>query len=156
MKTTSEPISSLIQKTEFFSGFDIAETVVLAEWIKAQPFVAGTFILEEGHSENCLFILVEGMVDIYRKAEPDKHLKIASIRPGETIGEMGVVDGQPFSASVIATQDSLVLLITKTDFDRLTTQHEKIGIKLLRKIAITISSRLRNTTGRLADLLANR
>jgi CRP-like cAMP-binding protein len=96
------------------------------------------------------------MVDIYRKAEPDKHLKIASIRPGETIGEMGVVDGQPFSASVIATQDSLVLLITRTDFDRLTIQHEKIGIKLLRKIAITISSRLRNTTGRLADLLANR
>ena len=156
MKTESEAINSLIQKTDFFSGFDSDETIVLAEWIKAQSFVAGTFILEEGQSENCLFILVEGMVDIYRRAEPDKHLKIASIRPGETIGEMGVVDGQPFSASVIATQDSLVLLITRTDFDRLTIQHEKIGIKLLRKIAITISSRLRNTTGRLADLLANR
>lgn len=38
IKTASEPISSLIQKTDFFSGFDTAETVVLAEWIKAQPF----------------------------------------------------------------------------------------------------------------------
>jgi CRP-like cAMP-binding protein len=52
--------------------------------------------------------------------------------------------------------DSVVLIITKEDFDTLTGKHEKLGVKLLRKIARTISSRLRSTTGRLADLLSNK
>jgi len=153
----SEPVAALVRKTDFFSGFDSAEITILSEWIQALAFPAGTFILQEGNNEEgCLCVLLEGTVDIYRKTEPDKHLKIATIRPGETIGEMGVVDGQPFSASVIATQDSVVLMISRGDFDRLIEQHERIGVKLLRKIAVTISTRLRKTTGRLADLLANK
>lgn len=148
------PVSSLVKQAAFFSDLTASETDILNEWVKAIHFPAGTFILEEGNNENCLCVLVEGMVDIYRKAEPDKHLKIATVRPDETIGEMGVVDGQPLSASVIATQDSVVLIISKKDFDRLTEQHQQIGSKLLRRIAITISQRLRKTTGRLADLLA--
>lgn len=155
--TVAEPVSALVRRTDFFSGFDAAEINILSAWIQALAFPAGTFILQEGDdNESCLCILLEGTVDIYRKTEPDKHLKIATIRPGETIGEMGVVDGQPFSASVIASQDSVVLMITRADFDRLIDQHEKIGIKMLRKIAVTISTRLRKTTGRLADLLANK
>ena len=155
-KPVPVPVTELIRKTDFFSGFDLPEIDILSEWIQACAFDAGTFILKEGMDENCLCILLEGTVDIYKNTEPDKHLKIASIRPGETIGEMGVVDGQPFSASVIATQDSIILMITRQDFDKLTDQHEKIGIKLFKKIAATISSRLRNTTGRLADLMANK
>jgi CRP/FNR family cyclic AMP-dependent transcriptional regulator len=156
-QTVAEPVSVLIRKTDFFSGFDSAEISILSNWIQALAFPAGTFILQEGNNdEGGLCVLLEGMVDVYRKTEPDKHLKIATIRPGETIGEMGVVDGQPFSASVIATQDSVLLMISRGDFDRLTEQHERIGVKLLRKIAVTISKRLRKTTGRLADLLANK
>lgn len=155
-KSVSTPVAVLIRKSDFFSGFDVAEIDILSQWIRACAFSAGTFILKEGNDENCLCILLEGTVDIYKNTEPDKHLKIASIRPGETIGEMGVVDGQPFSASVIASQDSVVLIITRQDFDTLTEQHEKIGIKLFKKIAATISARLRNTTGRLADLMANK
>lgn len=150
------PISPLVAQAAFFSDLTGPETDVLNAWITAIRFPAGTFILQEGENANCLCVLIEGTVDIYRKAEPDKHLKIATIRPGETIGEMGVVDGQPLSASVIATQDSVVLMMTRQDFDRLVEQHHAIGIKLLRRIAVTISQRLRKTTGRLADLLAAR
>lgn len=155
-RPVSESVSILIRKTGFFSVFDAAEIDILSQWISGCAFPAGTFILHEGNNENCLCILIEGTVDIYKTAEPDKHLKIASIRPGETFGEMGVIDGHPFSASVIASQDSIVLMITRKDFDMLISQHGQIGIKLLKIIATTISSRLRNTTGRLADLMANK
>ena len=152
----SGAVTELVGKCSFFSGFNQEEIRILADWIKAYYYPTGTFILTEGNQENCLCILVEGAVDIYKKTEPDKHLKVASIKPGESIGEMGVVDGQPFSASAISSLDSVVLIITREDFDRLTDQHETLGVKLLRKISVTISSRLRNTTGRLADMMANK
>lgn len=149
-------ITDQIAKSGFFADFDADEIKILAEWMQACSFPAGNFILHEGNGENCLCILLQGAVDIYKKAEPEKHLKIASIRPDETIGEMGVVDGQPFSASAIASQDSIVLIISRDDFDQLTELHETLGVKLLRKISITISTRLRSTTGRLADLMATK
>lgn len=149
-------VSRLISESGFFSGLTSEEIRILVDWVTARTFPTGTFILKEGEGENCLCILVEGTIDIYKKTEPDKHLKIASIKPDETIGEMGVIDGQPFSASAIASRDSIVLLIGREDFEKLTDQHEKLGIKLLRKIGVMISARLRSTTGRLADLMADK
>lgn len=69
---------------------------------------------------------------------------------------MGVTDGEPYSASVITSTDSLILILTRDGFDSVIAGNEHIGIGLLPKIAGIISSRLRHTTGRLADLLANR
>ena len=152
----ADTLPDLIARSGFYASLSPAEARLLAEWVRAYSFPAGSFILKEGEGENCLCVLVEGAVNIYKETEPDKHLKIASIRPGESIGEMGVVDGQPFSASVIATQDTILLVLSREDFDTLLDRHETLGNKLLRKVAVTISLRLRATTGRLADLLANK
>ncbi|NNE38664.1 MAG: Crp/Fnr family transcriptional regulator [Gammaproteobacteria bacterium] len=150
-----EQIIELMNSSGFFSGYSEDEINILSDWVSAYAIPAGEFIVKEGKGDNCLCIMVQGAVDIYKETDPDKHLKIASIVPHEPIGEMGVIDGEPFSASVITSTDSTVLIMTKSDFDTLTEKHETIGIKLLRKIAGIISSRLRSTTGRLADLLSN-
>lgn len=152
----ADAVVDLINRSGFFGGFNQDDIKILTGWIKAYSVPAGSFILREGKADNCLCVLVDGAVDIYKETEPDKHLKIASVRPHESIGEMGVVDGEPFSASVIASKDSLVLIMTKEDFDALVSHHEGLGVRLLRKISTIISSRLRRTTGRLADLLANK
>ncbi len=148
-------VPELISKSTFFSGLESSEIKKLANWFKAYSLTTGTFILKEGNGENCLCIIIEGEIDIYKETEPNKHLKVAVVKPNETIGEMGVIDGEPFSASAIAASDSIVLTITGDDFEKLIAQDEKLGVKLLRKIAVIISLRLRRTTGRLADLLAN-
>ncbi|MGK0297944.1 MAG: CRP/FNR family cyclic AMP-dependent transcriptional regulator [Gammaproteobacteria bacterium] len=151
---SAEKLSDLIGRSEFFNDFESDEMSVLKDWVKAYYVPSGSFILKEGLGDNCLCVLVDGVVDIYKETEPDKHLKIATVKPHEPIGEMGVVDGQPFSASVITSADSMILMITKSDFDILITRHPNIGVRLLRKIAAIISSRLRSTTGRLADMLS--
>lgn len=151
-----EEVMALMNTSEFFSGYDDGDIQLLSEWVNAYSIPAGEFILKEGKGENCLCILVEGAVDIYKETDPDKHLKIASVVPHEPIGEMGVVDGEPFSASVITSTESTVLIMTKKDFDNLTEKNEKLGVRMLRKIAHIISARLRSTTGRLADLLSNK
>jgi CRP-like cAMP-binding protein len=151
-----EQVMALMNASNFFSGYDDDDIKLLSEWVNAYSIPSGEFILKEGKGDNCLCILVEGAVDIYKETDPDKHLKIASVGPHEPIGAMGVVDGEPFSASVITSTDSTVLIITKRDFDTLTEKNEKLGLRMLRKIARIISARLRSTTGRLADLLSNR
>ncbi len=103
----------------------------------------------------CLCIVVDGEINILKQTNPaDDHIKIAEIKSGASIGEMGVVDGQPLSATAVTSKDSTVLIITRDDFQNLMKKNSNLGVKVLLKIAEIISVRLRHTTGRLADILA--
>ncbi len=142
-----------IQKLDFMSGLERDEIETLVNWSNAYSAATGTFILTEGDNKACLCILVEGEIDIFKEMAPEEHIKIANIKAGGVIGEMGIIDGEALSATAIASTDSIVLIITGEDFENMVNKNEKLGNKLLWKIARIISLRLRKTTGLLADFL---
>ncbi len=152
-ESNRETIYELIEKSSFLADLEADEIEKLAQWMKAYSASMGTYILREGDENACLCIIVEGEIDIFKGATSDKHIKIASIPAGGTIGEMGVVDGEALSATAIASKDSVVLILSRTEFQNLVKSNDRLGIKLLWKLAKIISTRLRKTTGRLADTL---
>jgi CRP-like cAMP-binding protein len=145
-----------IKESDFFSDFSDDEIEVLARWTKAYSAATGCVVLNEGDKSNCLCIIVKGSINIFKGLPNDEHLKVAEITTGESIGEMGIIDGEPFSASGIASEDSIVLLITREDFEDIVKQNIVLGNKLLWKLARILSSRLRHTTKRLAELLTGK
>ena len=149
-------IYELIEKSGFFSGLDRDEIEMLAVWVKAYSAPMGTLILREGDEQANLCIIVEGQINIFKEASANEHLKIAEARAGDSIGEMGVVDGYPLSATAVASTDSIILFISRTDFEHLLQKNSNLGVKILLKIAKIISLRLRHTTKRLAALLASK
>jgi len=143
---------ALIKKTDFFRDFSPGDVEYLATWVKAYAAPVGTYIFKEGSTTASLCFLVEGDISVFKETTPSEHLKIADISSGGTIGEMGIVDGHPLSASAIAASDSVVLLMTRTDFEDLVHAECALGVKLLWKISQIISMRLRQTTGLLAEI----
>lgn len=80
-------------------------------------FSAGSLILEEGNSSDCLYLLVKGTCDIIRK-----QTRISTLGPGQFLGEIGVLKNEPRIATVKAVTDSILLKCTGdhlvTLFDR--------------------------------------
>ncbi|MFT7459322.1 MAG: CRP/FNR family cyclic AMP-dependent transcriptional regulator [Planctomycetota bacterium] len=113
-------------------------------------------LLKEGGENASLCIIVEGDVNIFKETTYNEHVKIAEIKKGASIGEMGVIDGQPLSASAVTSQDSIVLVMTPDDFNNLMEKNSNLGVKILLHLSRIISLRLRHTTTRLADLLATK
>lgn len=144
----------LIVQSGFFSNLDREEIVMLALWMKGYSAPTGTMLLQEGDENASLCIIVEGEVNIFKKTSDFKHVKIAEIGSGASIGEMGVIDGEPLSASAITATDSTVLVMTPEDFNNLMEKNSNLAVKILLQLAQIISLRLRHTTRRLADLLA--
>jgi CRP/FNR family cyclic AMP-dependent transcriptional regulator len=62
-------------------------------------------------------------------------------------GELALIDDDKRSATVVATEDSEFLVITKADFTRLGDTYPSIGLPITRAIAKILASRLRKTTG---------
>ena len=142
-----------LKEPDFFSDFNDDEVEILARWTRAYSADTGCVVLNEGDESNCLCIIIKGVINIFKGLPHGEHLKIADISAGEPVGEMGIVNGKPFSASAIAPENSVVLLITREDFEDIVNQHRELGNKLLWKLASLLSVRLRLTTARLAALL---
>lgn len=149
-------LHDLIAQSGFFSDLDRDEIAMLAIWIKAFSAPTGTMLLKEGGENASLCIIVEGDVNIFKETTYNEHVKIAEIKKGASIGEMGVIDGQPLSASAVTSQDSIVLVMTPDDFNNLMEKNSNLGVKILLHLSRIISLRLRHTTTRLADLLATK
>jgi CRP-like cAMP-binding protein len=60
---------------------------------------------------------------------------------------MALIDDDRRSATVIATEDSEFLVISKNDFLSLGNKYPAIGLPITRAIAKILASRLRKTTG---------
>jgi CRP/FNR family transcriptional regulator len=151
-ESSHETVCDLIEKFKFFSDLDREEIKMLAVWLKAYSAPVGANVFQEGSTNACLCFIVEGDIAIFKETTPNEHLKIADIRAGGTIGEMGIIDGRPLSASAIASIDSVILMITRNDFRNLVKENGNLGVKLLWNIASIISMRLRQTTGLLAEI----
>jgi CRP/FNR family transcriptional regulator, cyclic AMP receptor protein len=137
---------------EFFSDLSQDELRSVTQWIKPYKAKLGATIFEEGAQTPQLCLIAEGEISIFKEITSSEHLKVADIRTGGSIGEMGLLDNEPVSASAIASIDSVVFLISGTDFKKMVSENETLGIKLLWKIGKIISLRLRKTTGLLAEI----
>ena len=79
---------------------------------------AGDIILKQGDEGSHAFIIESGSVEILIEKENNLIQSIGTRGPGTIIGEMALVDNNPRTATIKAIEDSVLLEITKNDFER--------------------------------------
>jgi CRP-like cAMP-binding protein len=146
-------LCEMIENTPMFSGLPRHEVGILSEYMRGYRAKAGATIFEEGSKGLFMCVLVEGRVDIFKDSTDDGKKKVAMVRSGKTMGEMSMLDGMPHSATSIASEDCILLMLTKMSFEKLSEEHPVLCNKVLTQIARLMSLRLRQTTGILLDYL---
>ena len=103
-------------------------------------------IVAEGTTPTALFVVVSGAVDIARHyaAGTERH-QIRSLGPGETFGELGLIEELPTSASVYATAPTSLLVIPLAALRRVMAEDVRFE-HLFRGLAQQLNSRLRSLT----------
>jgi len=146
-------VVSMLESNNMFTDFERSELRTLADYCQAYSAPLGTVVFNEGEQSSYLCLLVDGRLSVLKDADGEKSKKLVDVRPGKTIGEMSVIDGLPYSATVKSAVDSKLILITKENFVQITEDHPRLGVKILWKFSQLLSLRLRQTSGKLIDLL---
>jgi CRP-like cAMP-binding protein len=94
----------IIAGVELFSYLPEKDLAYLAEQMRYFVFKSGEPIVKSGEDGDSMFILVEGIADVFI-AENDKMIKVSQLHPGQFFGEMSLLTGEPRSADVVATTD---------------------------------------------------
>lgn len=138
-------ISTMLQCTKMFADFSKDDLLLVADQAQVVVAEVGLFLMQEGETIPRLFLLVEGRLDILKKGDGGLQ-RITSIEPGNSVGEMALLDGQPVSASIQVVDRATLILFSEDNLNSLAERVPSVYIRILKKIARQTSQRLRMTT----------
>ncbi|PJA97609.1 MAG: hypothetical protein CO129_00350 [Ignavibacteriales bacterium CG_4_9_14_3_um_filter_34_10] len=112
-KKTAEPSRDILFNLELFKVLTPEEILSINKSLRQKLFTKNSKIITEGDSGDSMFILVEGLLDVFITNEDKKRIKVAQLTPGSFFGEMSLLTGEHRSADVVTVSESLVYEITK-------------------------------------------
>ena len=118
-----------------FKGLPPEDLAHLETRLSPVPVRRGTALVAEGEMADALYVVVSGRFSVETKAAPEP---IAEISAGSPIGEIAFFAGIPRTATVRAIRDSVVVALTRADFDEISGRSPAIW----RTITATLAERL--------------
>ena len=121
-----------------FHGLGTDETRLVLQACEFRRVTGGESVcLVNGLSDE-MYILLNGQLGVYNEGD----MLLASIDPVAPVGEMGLITGQPRSATVNALLDSNLLVLRKVAFDRLMRTYSQICARVYRSVIEALGQRL--------------
>src|SRR5437660_830214 len=95
--------AELLSRVELFAGLDRVQLAQLAAHVDAIALADGAVLCHEGDEADALYIVAHGNLGVF--TAPDAggtETRLNGITVGECVGEMGVITGEPRSATIRA------------------------------------------------------
>ncbi len=121
-------------KIDLFHSFSEEELAAFLEKAAELQVAKGNILFREGDSGQDMYIVLRGMIKIFRG-----NRIVDVIKPGDYFGEMAIIENQPRSASVSALEDSLLLQVPLAVFQEYFSRQPKSLVAMMR----TLSQRVR-------------
>jgi CRP/FNR family cyclic AMP-dependent transcriptional regulator len=140
-----------LERTAIFDDFKREDFDALVGYLTVHRVDAETLIFREGEKGTRMCLLLDGRLEVFKNDDSGARKKITDVSPGKLIGEMSLIDGMPYSATVVASAVSTLVMLSRENLQRICDERPRVGNRLLWKIANLLSLRLRQTTGKLID-----
>lgn len=137
-----------LQRVPLFSGFTEAELRRIAELSRIVEAPVGTLVTQIGESGDSFFVIIDGRVAVRTPIGAG-----AELQPGDFFGEMSLLDGEPRSATIVATTSLRLLIVDRAHFWRvlddtpdLTRRMLTILSRRVRRLEQTVDAILRGAS----------
>ena len=132
--------TKVVEKIPIFSGLSPNRLQKVLDICSERSFRAGQTVCAAGDESTEFYVILSGDLSVRTAAG----LELAVIGRMGVVGEMGVLTGQPRSASIVATRDTTVLSVQGDALDRLVEADRDVGLHVYRNFARLLCGRLRN------------
>ena len=150
-----------LRSVPYFSGLSLDELDSIKELLFETEAKRGEFVLMEDEPSEALYIVVSGVVKVFKTSPDGKEQILQIIRPGESFNEIAVFGGGPNSASAQAMGQVVLCGIRKSSMEIILNTYPKFALnvihvlsqKLRHLVSLVEDLSFRHVTARLAKIL---
>lgn len=129
MRRTRDRVAYL-RAVPVFSALDDDELALVDRLAEKLDVPAGHVLMTEGEVGREFYVLLDGTADVVRGTAT-----VATLGPGDHVGELALLDPQPRNATVTMTSDGEVLAVTQREFWQLLNDVPLLSRKVLQVLA---------------------
>ena len=152
---------TLLKKIPLFAGLPEVQLEQIARMAVSRKVVRHTTIVYVGDSTDSLFVIVSGSAKVLNRDAEGNEVILTLLGSGECFGEMGLIDGSPRSADVVANENCELLVIAKADFTSVLAGNVDLCLNIMKSLVLRLreanrkieSLALMDVYGRVAKLL---
>lgn len=138
----------LIRRVPLFSMLTAVQAASVADAVVKRRFKRGEPIVEQGKKSNALTIILTGRARVISSDLRGREVILATMHPGDYVGEMSLIDDAPHSASVFAEIQTDALTLGRHEFARCLPEDGSMAYAVLRGLV----QRLRHADRKIESL----
>jgi len=144
----------ILRQTDIFFEFTPTQLELVASICEERSYSVGEIVFEENSAHDELYVIARGEVEILvdpalvsdRSDAPSRPTTIATLRRGQSFGEIALVDQGLRSATArSARHDTALLIIPRRKLMLLCDSDPVLGYRLMRNLAADLATKIRNT-----------
>lgn len=137
-----------LQASQLFDSLTPEELRALMTEIQRIEVDGRRDLFRQGDQGNALFIVISGRLQAVIEFPDGSEKVVAEMGPGDVIGEISLISGEPRTATIRAIRDSSLARLSKESFDRLAQLNSAFVFRLARVLADRLAGRHRRSDSR--------
>ena len=122
----------LIRRVPLFSMLTAVQAETVAGALIKRRYKRGEAIVEQGKQSNALAIILTGRARVVSTDARGREVILATMHPGDYIGEMSLIDNEPHSATVRTEVQTDVLVVGRPEFARCLPDNSSMAYAIMR------------------------
>ena len=138
----------LIRRVPLFSMLTASQAESVAAAIVKSRFKRGESIVEQGKKSDALSIILTGRARVLTTDARGREVILATMHPGDYVGEMSLIDNEPHSATVRAEIQTDALVLGRLEFARCLPENSSMAYAVMKGLV----QRLRHADRKIESL----
>ena len=132
-----------LRSLPLFQDLTATELPQVATLFFEKAYSKNSTLFVEGMTGEILYVIKKGSVSITKKGNSGQEMVLATLKEGEFLGEMSLIDNRPRTATAKVAEESTLLVMTKKAFLSMMEKYPAIALKVLLVFLKIANERLR-------------
>jgi CRP/FNR family cyclic AMP-dependent transcriptional regulator len=136
----------MLENVPLFSGLPATELAEIEQHGTVKSYKKNTIIINQDDETYSLYVILSGSVKVFISGEDGREAVLNHQSAGDYFGDLALIDRQPRVASVMTTEPSTLMIISREDFLRCLSKNPEIAINLIKPMTSRMRMLARNVS----------
>ncbi|NUM46143.1 MAG: cyclic nucleotide-binding domain-containing protein [Anaerolineales bacterium] len=131
----SEPVEKFLSHVPLFSGLHDRQLKQLSRRFVTRSYQPNEYVVSQGKGGAGMFVIVSGHAEAVLESRDGDKTVVNTFGPSDFFGEIALLDDGPRTASVVATEETECLILSRPDFIAVMQNDAEMGVIIAQELA---------------------